>query len=554
MKLITAILTGAMLLTATAEIQGLSVFHVHLVEMARQRGVPLKTAAEAVKSWGIDGVDLWYDHHESAGEELLSYGLKPATVIAFMDLAGTNDTGRADRIIAYTRRIGSPRIMLVPGFFPKEVSRDAAWRTAKPRLADFLARAAKAGLEVNFEDFDSERVLVGSQAHVRDALADFPSLGHVLDTGNYLFWHDDVLSACDEFLPRIRHVHLKDRDKNAPVKSVAAGTGSIPMREILRRLKRGGYAGWLTLECFGSTNMWEDIRRSAKNVRAALGANAACAEAGDYGLVESDLLQTAAEAEYDFVAGELDRVHREGMRDADAKPAPGEFVFSDGMAVGDEDFADYLKTSMGVKVCAARCAAPTTVGADVRDSPAVTAVISPVAKGYTVEVTAKGVKIVASDEFQKHQAYYHLEDLMNLRGGPFLKIGKETRSPKFEHRMIHSGLYNRRISERYLENMRHHGFDTLLLCVNLRDVKAGANIVEGQLHFQRHNAAADEATKTAEKAEIFRLARLEYDNAKKTVPLLEADSRLGFARPMKYKGGLKPLRFKLKAMEKLYDL
>ena len=88
----------------------------------------------------------------------------------------------------------------------------------------------------------------------------------MLDTGNYLFWTNDVLRAQREFASRIRHVHVKDRAKDDVTRSVAAGTGIIPVKEVLAGLRSANYNGWLTVECFGSTNMWDDVRRSAESI------------------------------------------------------------------------------------------------------------------------------------------------------------------------------------------------------------------------------------------------------------------------------------------------
>lgn len=245
----------------------ISVFERHVVEMARQRGVSVDEAVKAVRSWGIEGADLWFSEEEKPGNErMLAGGLKAATLIVFMDLAHTNDTARIDAAIAYAKNVGSPRLMLVPGFVKKDENREIAREKMKPNLTDFIQRAEKAELTVDIEDFDASDILVGSQDDLRKTFAAFPKLGHVLDTGNYLFWTNDVLKAQREFAPRIRHVHVKDRAKEDWTRSVAAGTGIIPVRQVVRDLVKTGYGGWLTVECFCSTNMWDDVRISANNI------------------------------------------------------------------------------------------------------------------------------------------------------------------------------------------------------------------------------------------------------------------------------------------------
>ncbi len=241
----------------------LSVFQMHVEEMARQRGVPVEEAVRAVRDWGVTGADLWFAPEQLASNaKMLSGGLVPATLVVGMDLAHTNDIARRDAAIAYAKRVGSPRIMLVPGHLREGEDRDTAWAAMKPNLADFLRCAEKAGIGVDLEDFDGHTV-VGSRVHLRRAFAAFPSFGHALDTGNYHYWQEDVLAAQREFADRVRHVHVKDRAADDPTRSVAAGTGIVPVRKILAHLDEAGYAGWLTIECFGSTNMWDDVRDSA---------------------------------------------------------------------------------------------------------------------------------------------------------------------------------------------------------------------------------------------------------------------------------------------------
>ena len=140
----------------------------------------------------------------------------------------------------------------------------------------------------------------------------------------------------------------------------------------------------------------------------------------------------------------LETVHRTGLRDAALRPAADEFAFADGMKVDDADFADYLSVSMGVKASVGRDGAVVaTVDDTLRD------------REYTVEVRKDGVEIRAADNRALHQAYYHLEDLMNLRRAPFLKIGRERRRMRFSPRMIHSGYGCDVFPDNYLKRIAH---------------------------------------------------------------------------------------------------
>ena len=166
----------------------------------------------------------------------------------------------------------------------------------------------------------------------------------------------------------------------------------------------------------------------------------------------------AAEKPYAF-RNRLETVHESDRRDAMLRPTAEEFAFTDGMKIDDADFADYLNVSMGVKVSVGRNGAVvSTVDDTLRD------------REYTVEVRKDGVEIRAADKRAIRQAYYHLEDLMNLRRAPFLKFGKERRRPLFSPRMVHSGWGLDIFPDAHLKQMAHHGIDAIL--VFLKDVDA----------------------------------------------------------------------------------
>jgi len=171
-----------------------------------------------------------------------------------------------------------------------------------------------------------------------------------------------------------------------------------------------------------------------------------------------------AEAPYAFRA-RLEEVHARGLRDAARQPAADEFVFADGAAVGDEDFADYLRVSMDVAAHSGKGGIVTTVlDKTLRE------------REYEVSVSSAGVKIRAFDERALHQAYYHLEDLMNLRRAPFLKFGTERRRMRFSPRMIHSGWACDIFPDNYLRRIAHHGFDAIVFYIKDVDkTAAGPN-------------------------------------------------------------------------------
>ena len=151
----------------------------------------------------------------------------------------------------------------------------------------------------------------------------------------------------------------------------------------------------------------------------------------------------------------LEQVHQPDRRDVTVLPAADEFVFRDGCRVPTEDFADYLRTSMNVRA---------VVDADAGDVGVSTDPALP-KRTYVVDVTREGVRIVGADRRACEQALYHLEDLMNLRRAPYLKIGHERRRMLYSPRMLHSGWGVDRFPDRYLLRMAHYGYDAILVFV-----------------------------------------------------------------------------------------
>lgn len=155
----------------------------------------------------------------------------------------------------------------------------------------------------------------------------------------------------------------------------------------------------------------------------------------------------------------------------DRRPAADELVLRDGLtiSVGDlgqvakiaaKDFVAYLKTAFGIN-------------AKVVDGRAdVTACVDPDAltecKGYMGRRTAvdrNGVTISAFDERGVAQAFYALEDRMNLRRAPFLKQGAAEQKAAFSPRMVHSGVGLDYYPDEYLSACAHYGYDAVLTFV-----------------------------------------------------------------------------------------
>ena len=175
-----------------------------------------------------------------------------------------------------------------------------------------------------------------------------------------------------------------------------------------------------------------------------------------------------AECEYDF-RRRLEVVHCADRRDPAATRAADEFAFRDGVAicpVGGErgglmaraavDFQDYLRVSMQVDAIVRN-------GGDVPEGALVVRLDRSLGERASRIEVGEGVSVSAGSERAAMQALAHLEDLMNLRCGPFLKKGVESRESRFSVRMTHSGYGNDVFPDEHLSQMAHFGMTAILV-------------------------------------------------------------------------------------------
>ena len=132
-------------------------------------------------------------------------------------------------------------------------------------------------ITVAAENYSRAESRFTSVAEVGYYLNQLPQLGFVLDTGNFWFTGANVTEACDKYLDRIVHVHMKDIKEMTvdPIRtlegrgfdSVAIGDGDLPLRRITERLKENGYEGTLSIEISSPLLLKEKMERSIGNLQ-----------------------------------------------------------------------------------------------------------------------------------------------------------------------------------------------------------------------------------------------------------------------------------------------
>ena len=185
-----------------------------------------------------------------------------------------------------------------------------------------------------------------------------------------------------------------------------------------------------------------------------------------------------AEAPYAF-RSRLVTVHRTDRRDMVECPAADEYAFPDGVQIvvpdaapalvrhAADDFADYLIVSMRINASVRTTSAPVKPGLVA----GVTVSLGTLEKrGYVTTTGADGIRIVASDDRMAAQAFYHLEDVMNFRRGPFVRLGEERRFPIFDERITFAGFGNDIFPDAHLNQIAHAGFTRIEIWMDAYDV------------------------------------------------------------------------------------
>ena len=145
---------------------------------------------------------------------------------------------------------------------------------------------------------------------------------------------------------------------------------------------------------------------------------------------------------YDFKS-ELLIIHTPDLRDKTLKKGADEFEFTDGIKVfvkehasavvmtAVRDFEDYLFTSMGVSALITKnpkgACLIVSLGKDLGEADGY--------MGYKITVTPDGITLLGHDERGIAQGLYYLEDLMNIRKAPFIKVGEVARKALFSPRL-----------------------------------------------------------------------------------------------------------------------
>lgn len=247
----------------------LSVFYEHILEAAVQSSRSVEEICDLVVSYGISAVEIenkrLMDKEENAASILRNAGLSISCIYGFFDLSHQGDIKEGLSMVELAKEVHAKKIMIIPGFL-KGTDRLPFLKKKKIdrmilALNAISEYAKKNDIILVLEDFDDKAAPYCNAKGLLYFMENVKDLGCAFDTGNFLYSGEDALEVLPLFLPKIAHVHCKDRKE---MSSCAVGSGCIKMKEIVEEILKSGYDDYFAIEHFGSPDQLKDMESSAK--------------------------------------------------------------------------------------------------------------------------------------------------------------------------------------------------------------------------------------------------------------------------------------------------
>jgi L-ribulose-5-phosphate 3-epimerase len=203
-------------------------------------------------------------------ERILGLGLRPITVTAMCHLNDTGEIEALRRRIDFAQALGCCYVITDS---TENTSRDDDWPRLIATLRQLGDYASDRGIQLALETHAGPTRTGRLAKQFLEEVA-HPNVGFNYDTGNVIFYNDDVDPAEDiaKIVDRVVHVHLKDTQGGKEEwKFCAIGDGKVRFPKILETLRKAGFNGPFSLEIEGMAG--EDLNREGylQRVRKSLG-------------------------------------------------------------------------------------------------------------------------------------------------------------------------------------------------------------------------------------------------------------------------------------------
>ncbi len=244
----------------------------------------------------IDGVSwihgLGYQPHVAMYEDPLllrekmeGYGLEFSQVDAAYPLSGKDGPVRGVpyvlKAIQWANLIGCPCVDTTDGMNkPEGLTDEEAMEMMKRSYGQIIEVAEAHKMIVNIEPHGYFTTKPEMMARMLD-FCDSPYLGLNMDTGNTFIAGQDPVAFLEQFIGRVKHVHIKDVSESLAAAargeqtgiavsqcSIGEGVNADNIKKCIAMLRDSGYEGVLSMECEGEGGPM--IERSLKWMRETL--------------------------------------------------------------------------------------------------------------------------------------------------------------------------------------------------------------------------------------------------------------------------------------------
>jgi sugar phosphate isomerase/epimerase len=229
--------------------------YVEVPALLQRQSVEWRQTTFSPETLGLAGTQRLRDR-------LGEMGLTPITVGAYASVLEPDDVQPLLRRIEFAQQLGASFVIIDAA--GQEPDGPHEWRRLG-NLGRFLGDYAQShGVQLAFEIHEGLARSGAVARRLLDAI-DHASVGVNYDTGNAIFYNDDVDPVADlgAIIDRVVHVHLKDTSGGRGDWAFGAlGTGHVDLPGIVRMLKERGFGGPYSLEIEGYAD--EDVTRETR--------------------------------------------------------------------------------------------------------------------------------------------------------------------------------------------------------------------------------------------------------------------------------------------------
>ncbi len=210
-------------------------------------------------------------------------GLAVSNYTAYSDFVHSDPDVRHREVAAaidnvrVAAELGAPSVRALTGQQWPGVKEEDGLRWVVEGIQRVAEAARQAGIRVNVENHTKASTweyfdfAIRSEVFLKvmDGLRD-SAVGVQFDTANPLVAGQDTLELFEKVRKRIGYVHANDVKVPGVFEFVVVGTGIAPVTEVIARLRKQGYAGWVGIEEASRTGK-DGFRRAVRFMRQALG-------------------------------------------------------------------------------------------------------------------------------------------------------------------------------------------------------------------------------------------------------------------------------------------